>query len=108
MLLAGCEEGCWLAMKFGWVYLIAWASCVPRELWMGKARCGGLLFCVPALLLAGHDLTPESCICKMLSPYESKGSRMVFAVDGRSQTHGNCHTTANNSVKNMKPWGQQG
>lgn len=53
---------------------------------MGKARCGGLLFCVPALLLADHDLTPESCICKMLSPHESKGLRTVFAVDGRSQT----------------------
>lgn len=75
---------------------------------MGKARCGGLLFCVPALLLAGHDLTPESRICKMLSPHESKGSRMVFAVHGRSQAHGNCHTTANSSVKSMKPWGQQG
>lgn len=87
MLLAGCEERCWLAMEFGWVYLIAWASCEPRELWMGKARYGGLLFCVPAFLLAGHDLIPESCICKMLSPHESKGSRMVFAMDGRSQTH---------------------
>lgn len=75
---------------------------------MRKARCGGLFFCLPALLLAGHDLTPESCICKMLSSHESKGLRMVFAVDGRSHTLGNCHVTANSSVKSMKPWGQQG
>lgn len=75
---------------------------------MGKAGCGGLLFCVPALLWAGHDLTPDSCICKMLNPPESKGLRMVFAVDGRSQIHGTCHAPANSSVESMKPWGQQG
>lgn len=41
---------------------------------MGEARCGGLLFCHgPALLWTGHDMTPDSCISKMLNPHKREG-----------------------------------
>lgn len=41
---------------------------------MGEARCGGLLFCHDlALLWTAHDLTPDSCIFKMLNPHKNEG-----------------------------------
>lgn len=51
---------------------------------MGEARCGGLLFCHdPALLWTGYDLTPDSCIFKMLNEGLSPGISR-----GRSQVPG--------------------
>lgn len=65
---------------------------------MGEARCGGLLFCCDPALLC-HDLTPDSCIFKMLNPHKNEGLGTIFAVDGRNQTHANGYATANSSME---------